>query len=348
MTVSAIDLFCGAGGLTHGLISSGIKVRAGYDIDHACEWPYVKNNRGARFFAKDVTSLSGPELATWFKEGEVKILAGCAPCQPFSTYSLGKTDADDKRWLMLDEFRRLIRELGPDIVTMENVPQLKNHSIFADFVEELSKNYNVSVEIVSCTDYGIPQSRKRLVLLASRYAPISLRSPNKRKDPKKNVRSVIGDLPPLTAGEQCSQDPVHVCSSLSPQNLARIKASNPGGTWKDWDAELIARCHLDEKGSTFSSVYGRMEWSKASPTITTQFYGFGNGRFGHPEQDRALSLREGAMLQTFPKKYSFVKPGARVEITSIGRLIGNAVPVKLGKIIGESIIIHLKQNQIPH
>jgi DNA (cytosine-5)-methyltransferase 1 len=348
MTVSAVDLFCGAGGLTHGLIAGGVKVRAGYDIDGACKWPYEKNNKGAKFFDEDVSELKGAQLSAWFQPGEVKLLAGCAPCQPFSTYSLGKTDSEDKRWSMLSEFQRLVDELNPDLVTMENVPQLQKHAVFDSFVEALKTNYHVSVKVVLCTEYGIPQTRKRLVLLASRFGPLTLRERHPRKDRLQSLSTVIGKMPPLNAGEQHSTDPLHICSALSPQNFARIQASTPGGSWRDWDEDLVAECHRGDAGRTFSSVYGRMAWEKPAPTITTQFFGFGNGRFGHPEQDRALSLREGAILQTFPKKYSFIKPGAKVEMKNIGRLIGNAVPVKLGKVIAESIIEHLNLHNIPH
>lgn len=348
MKVAAVDLFCGAGGLTHGLISGGVTVRAGFDIDTACKWPYETNNTGAKFFDRDVAQLTGEQLKKWFKKGEVKLLAGCAPCQPFSAYSLGKTDFEDKRWSMLGQFGRLVQELKPDLVTMENVPQLERHEIFAEFVSALEKDYQVSVQVVSCTDFGIPQSRKRLVLLASRYGSLTLRQPDGRKDRAATVADAIGDMPMLEAGQQDATDPLHVCSKLSPQNLRRIKASVPGGSWRDWDEELVAQCHRDESGQSFPSVYGRMDWTKPSPTITTQFFGFGNGRFGHPEQNRALSLREGAILQTFPKSYSFVKPGARVEIKNVGRLIGNAVPVKLGKVIAESIMKHLVEHGVTY
>lgn len=341
MNVSAVDLFCGAGGLTHGLIAGGVEVRAGYDIDNACKWPFERNNKGAKFFGQDVSALTGEQLSTWFKPGEIKLLAGCAPCQPFSTYSLGKTDSTDKRWSMLSEFQRLVDELKPDLVTMENVPQLMKHEVFQNFVTALQADYHVSVRTVLCTEYGIPQTRKRLVLLASKFGPIELRPKDHKKDKLRSVLEVIGKMPHLEAGQQDVSDPLHICSALSPQNEIRIKASLPGGSWRDWDAELVAECHRGEAGKSFSSVYGRMEWEKPSPTITTQFFGFGNGRFGHPEQDRALSLREGALLQTFPKRYSFVKPGTRVEMKNIGRLIGNAVPVKLGTVIAESITAHL-------
>lgn len=138
-----------------------------------------------------------------------------------------------------------------------------------------------------------------------------------------------------------SGDPLHQTATLSPTNLLRIRASKPGGTWRDWDPELVATCHRKRSGKTYPSVYGRMSWDEPAPTVTTQFFGFGNGRFGHPEQDRAISLREGAILQSFPKNYRFVKPGEPIHFSILGRLIGNAVPVKLGEAIGRSLVAHV-------
>ncbi|HZV61786.1 MAG TPA: DNA cytosine methyltransferase [Methylophilaceae bacterium] len=344
MSIKAVDLFCGAGGLTHGLISSGINVVAGYDIDPICKWAYEKNNKGAKFFHTDVSKVSGKDIETHLLGAEIRLLAGCAPCQPFSTYSLGKTDQQDKRWTMLDEFARLVDETEPDLITMENVPQLLKHEIFQKFKSHLEElGYEVTSQVIACADYGIPQDRKRLVLLASRLGgPLSVRPRNPRKDRVKTVRQAIGSMPPIKAGEVHYKDKLHAASDLNEINLKRIRNSKPGGSWKDWDESLISDCHKSETGKSFGSVYGRMEWSKPSPTITTQFYGFGNGRFGHPEQDRALSLREGAILQSFPKRYSFVPKKQVVETRNIGRLIGNAVPVKLGKVIGESIIEHVR------
>ncbi|MDB9488893.1 DNA cytosine methyltransferase [Dolichospermum circinale CS-537/01] len=152
----------------------------------------------------------------------------------------------------------------------------------------------------------------------------------------------IEHLEPLAAGEKSKTDKLHICSKLSNLNLKRIQASKPGGTWRDWPPELIAKCHTKKSGKSYPSVYGRMEWDKPSPTITTQCFGFGNGRFGHPEQHRAITLREAALLQTFPENYQFIAPNEDLAAISIGRLIGNAVPVKLGEVIGRSILEHLQ------
>ena len=178
-----------------------------------------------------------------------------------------------------------------------------------------------------------------MVILASLIGPIELISPTHKK--AKSVKDAIGKLPAIAAGSVHENDAFHVSSRLSDLNLERIRASRPGGTWRDWPELLVADCHRRETGRTYPGVYGRMAWDAPSPTITTQFYGFGNGRFGHPEQDRAISLREGAILQGFPQKYAFVEKGSPAHFKALGRMIGNAVPVALGKAIGQSIITHL-------
>jgi DNA (cytosine-5)-methyltransferase 1 len=228
---------------------------------------------------------------------------------------------------------------------MENVPQILNHQVFQDFLIKL-KQYNIWYQVVDCRQYGIPQTRKRLVLLASRFGEIELLPPNLLESHYVTVRKAISKLPPLTAGQSDKRDPLHTASSLSKINLRRIQASIPGGTWRDWDESLLAPCHRKESGQTYSSVYGRMEWDVPAPTITTQCFGFGNGRFGHPEQDRAISLREAAILQTFPRSYKFIKFGERARFNVLGRLIGNAVPVRIGEIVGRSLIQHLSKHRI--
>lgn len=341
--IIAVDLFCGAGGLTKGLENAGIDVRLGIDSDPACSYPFVTNNK-AIFLQKPVEEVTSNELQKVFRKNGIRLLAGCAPCQTFSTYNRKATETD-KRWWLLLEFSRLVREVNPELVTMENVPNLIGQNVFNEFVEELNlAGYHVNYKVVNCVEYGVPQQRKRLVLLASKFGPIRLLEPSELGVQQQSVREVIGDLPPIKAGESDPDDTLHISSSLSPINLQRIRASRPGGTWRDWDKELVAECHKKKTGKTYPSVYGRMAWDEPAPTMTTQFYGFGNGRFGHPEQHRAISLREGAILQSFPRDYQFIPPDKPISIKTIGRLIGNAVPVKLGEAIGRSIIVHTEQH----
>jgi DNA (cytosine-5)-methyltransferase 1 len=340
--ISCVDLFCGAGGLTHGLKKNGINVISGIDLDPQCRFPYESNN-GAHFLAKDICDLSGNELQTIYGKSKLRLLAGCAPCQPFSSYSQkGRQNRKDSMWNLVLEFGRLVEETQPDFVTMENVPQLLDHSVFEKFLTSLD-GYETCWQVIDCTHFGVPQTRKRLVLLASLHGNIKFASESSVRRQPKTVREAISHLPHLDAGSSDPSDPIHTASRLSSLNLRRIKASRPGGTWRDWDKELLAHCHRKNSGQTYPSVYGRMEWDVPAPTITTQCFGYGNGRFGHPEQDRAISLREAAILQTFPHNYRFVAPGERVCFSTLGRLIGNAVPVRIGEIVAQSFIEHARR-----
>lgn len=341
-SISTVDLFCGAGGLTHGFEQAGLPVKAGYDVDPVCQFPYERNTK-AEFVLKDVEDVSVSDLAKHFSNSDIKVLAGCAPCQPFSNYSRRYLNRDS-RWKLLQDFTRLLEECKPEIVSMENVLQLKHHSVFQELIQKLEQlNYSFEAYEVSCQDYGIPQTRKRLVLLASKFGKIALIPPTHDKSNYETVRRTIEPLEPLSAGQASKVDRLHLCSNLSDLNLKRIRASTPGGTWREWSEDLRAKCHRKKSGKTYTGVYGRMEWDRPSPTITTQCFGFGNGRFGHPEQDRALSLREAALLQTFPKDYEFVHPNEPIVFDRVGRLIGNAVPVKLGQIIAQSILEHISR-----
>ena len=339
-SISCVDLFCGAGGLTHGFVLEGLSVVAGIDLDPVCQFPYETNNN-ASFIERDISKVTSKDLKALFGDTDVKILMGCAPCQPFSTYTQRyERDGEDGKWGLLYEFARLAKGSKPDIVTMENVPTVAGHEVFYDFVDSLERlGYSVWFNIVDSSRYGVPQMRRRMVLLASKHGDITMIEPTRLKP--KTVRQAIGRLRPLRAGEVAPKDRLHVTSMLSDKNLKRIKASRPGGTWRDWPDDLVADCHRAESGRTYPSVYGRMEWDKPAPTMTTQCYGFGNGRFGHPEQDRAISLREAAILQSFPRNYAFVPAGDGVNIRTLGRLIGNAVPVNLGRAIARSINMHI-------
>ncbi|TPS20828.1 DNA cytosine methyltransferase [Acinetobacter baumannii] len=340
MQIEAVDLFCGVGGLTAGLIKSGINVKAGYDIAKECEFAYEYNNN-AIFIHKDVAEVTASEISSWYSEGSIRLLAGCAPCQPFSTYNKGRDTTKDSKWPLLYHFSRLIKEVKPELVTMENVPDVTKHKVYHDFIDELKKlGYEITAQEIACIDYGIPQTRRRHVVLASKLNSIKLIEPT--HDKPLTVKETIFDLEHLQAGQKSKNDPLHVCSRLSEINLKRIKASRPGGTWRDWPEELRAECHKKESGKFYSAVYGRMHWDQPAPTITTLCYGFGNGRFGHPEQDRAISLREAALFQTFPLDYQFTPINKPVVFSTIGRMIGNAVPVRLGEIVGLSIISSLK------
>lgn len=337
--IEAVDLFCGVGGLSHGLKQSKVKILAGVDLDPHSKYPFEANNR-AKFIHKSVTDITGDELASLYSADAIKLLAGCAPCQPFSTYSQGPRGKNDDQWRLLLEFGRIVEEVQPELITMENVPALHSHSVFGEFTRSLEQQgYSLSHQVVECHKYGLPQTRKRLVLVGSKLGEIRLLPPSGRPQ---TVRDVLAKLPAQKAGDEDPIDPFHRSATLSDINQKRIKASKPGGTWKDWPESLVAECHKRASGKTYPSVYGRMEWDKPAPTMTTQYYGFGNGRFGHPEQDRAITLREGAVLQGFPANYKFVENKDEIHFTRVGRLVGNAVPPPLGRLIGKTFYNHLK------
>lgn len=344
MPCVAVDLFCGIGGLTKGLTLSGLDVVAGIDIDETCRFAYEINNE-AQFIHEDVTNLTAENILNLYPNDCIRALVGCAPCQPFSKYSkrYRKDGHTDDKWKLLYSFARIVEETNPHIISMENVPELARETVFQDFVNTLERlNYFVDWHVVYCPEYGVPQNRKRLVLLASRLEEIHLIPPIYDQGKYPTVRQAIGNLAQLNNGEQDENDPMHRACHLSEINRQRIRQSVPGGTWRDWEERLQLKCHKKDSGKTYPSVYGRMFWDEPAPTITTQFYGYGNGRFGHPEQDRALSLREGAILQSFPPDYIFIDEEHPSNRRELGIHIGNAVPVELGRSIGVSIQQHLR------
>lgn len=341
--IEAIDLFCGIGGLTYGLRDASIDVLAGLDFDKTCADAYVKNNK-SKFINADVSKYDFSEMEDLFSKDSVRVLVGCAPCQPFSSHtfkSKKKTGEVDLRWNLIDYFVKAVDVLRPDVISMENVRGLTKQDVFKNFVLNLeSRGYKVRYEVVYCPKYGIPQNRSRMVLLGSKLGDISIPKPTHTKGEYVTVDEAIGSLPRLASGMADKVDVLHKAKGLEKLNIKRIKQSKPGGTWRDWDKSLLPKCYLKDSGASYASVYGRMKWDDVSPTITTQFFNYGSGRFGHPSQDRALSLREGALLQTFPAHYDF---GSATSMSRIGRHIGNAVPPKLGEHIGKSIVEHVNQ-----
>ena len=345
--IEVVDLFCGIGGLSYGMKSRGLHILAGFDIDGTCRYAY-ETNTGAKFVNKDIRQVTGEEILSQYRKNSIRVLAGCAPCQPFSSYSYKNKDKDPAKYDLLYEFGRLVRTVHPDVVTMENVPSIasfKLKDVLGDFVQTLKdEGYSVKYHVVFCPDYGVPQTRRRLVLMASKLGEIDLIPKTHQRGGYVTVRDVIGDLPALKAGEACVTDSLHRCAALGDLNLRRIRSTPPGGGWRDWPNELLLECHRKEGGQSFGSVYGRMVWDEPSPTITTQCTRIGNGRFGHPEQDRAISIRESALLQTFPLEYKFFPNEKDVSLARASRYIGNAVPPRLGEVIAESIIRHIRNN----
>ncbi len=346
---AVVDLFCGIGGLTHGFKTERFIVSAGVDFDNTCSYAYRTNN-DTKFLHKDVTKLTEKELNDLFPKNKRKILVGCAPCQPFSIFNYKNSNnaakqAEDTKWKLLYSFADLIEATQPEIVSMENVPQLRNFNggkVLNDFIDRLEKNsYKVSYGIYNAQDYGVPQRRKRLILLASKHSKIELIPPT-HKNNYVTVRQAIGHLPEIEDGEHHKDDFLHYARKLTNITKKRIKATPEGGGWQDWDESLLLECHKKKGGQMYSSVYGRMSWEDVAPTMTTYCIGLNNGRFGHPQQNRAISLREAAILQSFPKDYDLIDPEVMFNAQTFARHIGNAVPVGLGKAIANSIKKHIR------
>ena len=338
--IEAIDLFSGIGGLTYGLKKAGVNVLAGLDNDESCITTYEKNN-GAKFILADVSDYNFNELKKIYSKDSCKVLVGCAPCQPFSSHSFKqRKKGKDDRWDLLDHFVRAIKTIKPEVVSMENVRGVTKTDVFENFVKQLKKmKYKVDFKVVYAPNYGVSQNRSRLILLASRLGEIKVPEKTHSKENYVTVGEIIKKLPKLRAGQKHKDDPMHQAKNLLPINMERIKQSKPSGSWKDWNKKLLPPCYKKDSGQTYTSVYGRMSWDNVSPTITTQFASYGSGRFGHPEQDRAISLREGALLQTFPISYDF----GDFPASKLCRHIGNAVPPLLGEVIGKTIKKHINK-----
>lgn len=338
--IVAVDLFCGSGGLTRGFLDAGIKVICGFDNDGACKRTYEYNNK-IPFFTEDIRKVTGERLLSLVErqEKDLYLLAGCAPCQPFSKRNRKKTSCDERRSLLL-EFSRLIEETVPDLVFMENVPMLPvvEKEVFEQFCAVMGHlGYNYKYEVVNAADYGVPQNRNRLVLIGSRLFSVEI-PPGEYGTgamPHRTVADAIAHFPAIKAGEEHPDIPNHRAAGLHDVNLRRLKATPPdGGDRSSWPEELVLECHKKQKGHP--DTYGRLFWDKPAPTLTTKFHSISNGRYGHPEQDRAISLREGAALQTFPDDYVFFG-----SIPNIARQIGNAVPVKMAEAFGKYMVRRL-------
>jgi DNA (cytosine-5)-methyltransferase 1 len=347
--IRVVDAYCGIGGLSHGLVLEGFNVVAGIDNDASCKTAFELNN-DAKFIAKDIARFTPRELDNLFGDASIRVLVGCAPCQPYSTLARRKLTAKEKRerWYPLYRFIRLVRATEPDIVSMENVPDLSNtdkYPVFGDFVKALKKaGYHVYHATIDASRYGVPQRRNRLVLLASKLGEISLIPNTHNEETIVTVRDAIKSLPRLRDGDVNRRDPLHRSSKLSDLNKKRIVATpKNGGSATSWETDLKPKCYRRKSGKSYMvTVYGRMRWDDPAPTMTTHCTTLGAGRFGHPTQNRAISLREAARFQTFPDDYIFGDP-KEIGITHTARHIGNAVPVMLARAIGKSIKRHIRR-----
>jgi DNA (cytosine-5)-methyltransferase 1 len=343
MPTKVFDFFSGCGGTSAGLRSAGMDIVLGIDIDPEAAATYKANFPEAGFLIADLTKTRSNKLRHYVDSCRPHgiLFCGCAPCQPFSKQN-GDRSRKDSRSSLLLHFARFVRYYEPDFVLVENVPGIQNMkgngSPLCGFLRLLDKlKYKHTVKVVDCRDYGVPQTRKRLVLMASRAGPISF--PKKTHGegtnlPYSTVWEWIKSFPRIEAGQECKKIPNHRAAKLSKANLRRIKATPPGGSRCDWPWKFMLECHKNGHDG-HSDVYGRLRKDQPASALTTRCISLSNGRFGHPTQHRAISVREAATLQTFG--CDFIFKGTQ---TSMARQIGNAVPVLLAKKLGESFLKH--------
>ena len=341
-SIRVFDFFSGCGGTSAGLRDAGMEIAFGLDSDPDAAATFASNFPGARVFTRDVIGMRANSINKLVGTNRTApiLFCGCAPCQPFSQQN-GSRRKKDARIPLLSHFGRFVKYHKPDFVLVENVPGLQKISIkegpLPSFLELLKAlGYSVTMDTIDCCDYGVPQKRKRFVLLASLWGkpelPEKSHGPGSPNRTYSTVGEWISDLPPLAAGEVCESVKNHRAANLSPKNLERIRATPINGGRQDWPASLRLKCHIDHDGHT--DVYGRLRSDMPASALTTRCISLSNGRFGHPTQARAISVREAAKLQTFDDNFEF-----HGSLNSMARQIGNAVPVLLAKRLGESISV---------
>lgn len=340
----AVDIFSGAGGLTTGLKAGGFHVVAGVELEDHAVATFKVNHPEVHTFKQDATTVSGHDLLAQSPNGRIDLLAGCPPCQGFTSLT-SKYRREDKRNQLVREMARLAEEVKPAVIMMENVPGLarKGSVLFDEFLARIKRaGYIPTFDVLQVADYGVPQSRRRLVVLAGLDFKIDIPPATHSRTgeggiPKwRTVESVLKGLPtPITLTEAKHKDGCmavnwHVVRTLAPQNQKRLRHAKPGQPWASIPKRLRPECHQD-KNAGFSNVYGRMRWDNVSPTITAGCTTLSKGRFGHPEEQRTISVYEAALLQTFPEDYIF----ACDYMEYVCSMIGNALPCHFAAILAK-------------
>ena len=336
--IKAIDFFCGAGGLTRGLLDAGISVVAGIDNDDRVRKTYESNNEPSRFIASDIRDVDVDDLRQelGIRPKELTLYAACTPCQPFST--LNTMHAADGRKSLLLDFAAIVEQAPPDYIIVENVPGLGNafgKEIYDEFERTLKKHgFQIDAEKLDAKEFGVPQTRKRFILVASRHE-----LPRLPQRTTKTRFNTVGDsirrFPAIAHGEKSDSHKNHVARKLLPHHLRIVEAvpANGGSRRDVADTSILLKCH-QKNPEAHKDVFGRMSWDLPAPTLTCRCTDVYCGRFIHPEQHRGISLREAAALQTFGDQYEFFGDS----ILEQARQIGNAVPVRLAKLLGDSIL----------
>jgi len=353
MTPTAINVFAGAGGLTVGLKRAGFRVVAAVELEPHPFATYKANHPEVRCLKQDVASVSGAALLELAGTDRIDLLAGCPPCQGFTSLTAKYKDKEDSRNELVIEMARLTEEIRPRAIMMENVPGLvrKGRALYDRLRARLqAHDYRLTDGVLQVADYGVPQLRRRFVLLGGRGFEIALPAathsgaPTDHLAPWRTVRDVIEEMPePVTLAEAKAKGRVersdwHVVRELSRENVERIKAATAGRTWTHIPEHLRPACHRDGYVG-FTNVYGRMEWDRPSPTITGGCTTFSKGRFGHPKADRTISVREAALLQTFPVDYRLDTP----YMDHVCNMIGNALPCDFAEALSRRCVEQLRK-----
>lgn len=346
--IKVFDFFAGCGGASAGLRTAGLEIALGLDNDVDAARTFQTNFPEAEFVCADIEDVPEDSLdrvvGRWIDHP--LLFNACAPCQLFSRQRRGTTAPDDARLALLNYLLPFVRRYQPELIFAENVPGLRDGSagreVFLGFTRELQAlGYETSHKVVRSQDYGVPQRRARLVLLASRIGriefPLKTHGPGTRRATYATVADWIGELPEISAGETHPFVPNHRAAGLSPTNLQRIRATPPGGGWRNLPLRLLPESRKSGFAG-FTDVYGRLRWDAQAPALTTRCISYSNGRFGHPSQDRAISVREAACLQTFPLDFVFTG-----SLNSQARQVGNAVPVLLAQQLGRCFVAHLSE-----
>jgi DNA (cytosine-5)-methyltransferase 1 len=341
--LTAVDLFCGAGGLSRGLADAGIAVLAAADNWAPAQRTY-EANFGHPFLRADLGDEHPEAVADALDlPAGPDIVVGGPPCQGFSIQRIGG-DADARNDLVL-RFAALALALGPRAVVMENVPGLlgkRGAAIAGRYVQMLAAaGYRTSHHRLNAVDYGVPQLRRRVVFLSWREGdgPLAPPRPSVAAGSHVTVAQAIGDLPsPPTDLTPHPDDPLHRRTRLSRLNEERLRHIPPGGGFEHLPVDLRVACHRDGPGRIgHRNVYGRLHPHEPSVTITARFDSFTRGKFAHPWEDRNITLREGARLQSFPDDHAF--HGTQEEVAA---LIGNAVPPVMAHAVAEAVARSLR------
>lgn len=355
---TAIDVFSGCGGLSLGLKQAGFKVLSAIEIDQVAANTYHQNHPEVVLKNQDVRLISGSKLLEdlGLKKGEVDLLAGCSPCQGFSRLRKYPENCSDIRNGLILQFVRLVKEMNPKMIMMENVPGLikseTGMAVFKIALDQLVRlGYRLDYDVVDVVNYGVPEFRRRFILLGTRIKGVDIKipeathtSPNKTNKSKNQkawltVRDVIGNIPAIGNGERHPDIPLHFATKNKELNLERIRnIPKNGGSRTDLPDHLQLKCHKRYPNG-YKDVYGRMTWEKPSPTLTGGCTNITKGRYIHPEQDRAITLYEAALIQTFPPDYKFYGNAGQIALQ-----IGNAVPVRFGYVMAKKLLDELKNH----